>query len=174
MSDAMADPGLAPRAPREDHVLDPNFEEEKFEFIYRQLANVMLQLYRLQFDRIGSLLQDKKGHISVSGRPLIQGTPDTLLSASSNSDSKSWYAALAEMPITQFTFQHNDSTLDEDDARDEFVARLFIRQLVSDDRLTSTVDNQSTRQSDPRLFSEDFRPSNILVDKDLRIASVID
>ncbi|KZZ92058.1 hypothetical protein AAL_06268 [Moelleriella libera RCEF 2490] len=39
MSDAMADPSLAPR---KDDALDPNIEEEKLEFIYTQLANVML------------------------------------------------------------------------------------------------------------------------------------
>lgn len=180
MSDAMADSSLAPG---EDHVLDPNIEEEKLEFFYRQLANVLLQLSRLQFNRIGSLLQDETGHISVSGRPLIQnmshlmqftGTPDAVLPSSPYPDIKSWYAALADMHIAQFTFQHNDAILDEDDARDKFVARLLFRQLVYEDRLTSTADGQSTRQPDIRLFSEDLRPSNVLLDKDLRIAGVID
>lgn len=49
MSDAMADPSLAPV---EDHVLDPNTEGEKLELFYRQLANVLLQLSTLQFDTV--------------------------------------------------------------------------------------------------------------------------
>jgi hypothetical protein len=180
MSDALADPSLAPG---EDHVLNPNIEEEKLEFLLRQLANVLLQLSRLQFDRIGSLMEDGKGHISVSGRPLIQnmshlmqftGMPDAMLPSSAYSDIKSWYSALADMHIAHFTFQHNDAILDEDDARDKFVSRLLFRQLVSEDRLTSKTDDQDMRLPDIRLFSEDFRPSNILIDKDLRIAGVID
>ncbi|KAH8177901.1 phosphotransferase enzyme family protein [Sarocladium implicatum] len=180
MSDAMADASLAPG---EDHVLDPNIEAEKLEFFYRQLANVLLQLSRLQFNKVGSLLQDGKGNISASGRPLIQnmshlmqftGMPDAMLPSSPYADIKSWYAALAEMHIAQFTFQHNDAILDEYDAKDKFVARLLFRQLVSEDRLVSTADGESMHQPDIRLFSEDLRPSNILLDKDLRIAGVID
>ncbi|KAM0303906.1 hypothetical protein ACHAPM_003479 [Fusarium culmorum] len=176
MSDAMVDPNLAPG---EDHVLDPNIEEEKLEFFYRQLADILLQLSKIQFDRVGSLLQDETGCISVAGRPLIQNmshlmqfteAPDAMLPSSPYPDIKSWYAALADMHIAQFTFQHNDAILDEDDARDKFVARLLFRQLVSEGRLTSTVDDQQGT----RLFMEDFRPSNILVDKDLRIVGAID
>ncbi|KAF0634887.1 hypothetical protein FPSE5266_08300 [Fusarium pseudograminearum] len=176
MSDAMVDPNLAPG---EDHVLNPNIEEEKLEFFYRQLANILLQLSKIQFDRVGSLLQDETGCISVVGRPIIQNmshlmqfteAPDAMLPSSPYPDIKSWYTALADMHIAQFTFQHNDAILDEDDARDKFVARLLFRQLVSEGRLTSTVDDQQGT----RLFLEDFRPSNILVDKNLHIVGVID
>ena len=180
MSDAMADPSLAPE---EDHVLDPNIEDKKLEFFYRQLANVLLQLSKLRFNCVGSLLQGNHGHISPFERPIIQnmshlmqftGTPDAMLPSSPYHDIKSWYAALADMHIAQFTFQHNDAILDEDDARDKFVARLLFRDLIAKDRLTFTADDASTCQSDIRLFSEDLRPSNILLDKDLRIAGVID
>ncbi|KAF4996597.1 hypothetical protein FDECE_12366 [Fusarium decemcellulare] len=164
MSGAMADPSLAPG---EDHMLDPNIKGEKPEFFCKHLVNVLLQLSRLQFNRVGSLLQDEKGHISVSGRPLIHnmshlmqftGTSDAVLPSSPYPDIKSWYATLAEMHIAQFTFQHNGAMLDEDDARDRFVARLLFRQLVSEDCLISTADGQNSRQPGIRLFSEDFRP----------------
>jgi hypothetical protein len=135
MSDAMADPRLAPG---EEHVLDPNIEGERLECFFRQLANVLLQLPRLRFNHVGSLLQDEKGRISVSGRPPTQnmshlmqltGMPDAVLPSSPDPNIKSCYTALADMHIAQFTFQRNDDTLDEDDARDKFVARLLLGNL---------------------------------------------
>lgn len=52
------------------HILDPNITEPKLEFLYGQMANILLQLSTLTFPRIGSLDEDADGQISVSGRPL--------------------------------------------------------------------------------------------------------
>lgn len=67
MSEALKDASLEIDEP---HILDPNITEAKLEFLYRQIANILLQLSTLTFPRIGSLDQDADGHISVSGKQL--------------------------------------------------------------------------------------------------------
>lgn len=110
MSDALNDPTLESD---ESHVLDPSICEQKLEFLYRQLANIVLQLSTLTFPSIGSLVQDKDGKFSVSGRPLIQnmnslleftGVTPKLLPCQPHSTSDEWYSALADMHLAQLAF----------------------------------------------------------------------
>lgn len=173
MSDALKDPTLGPD---ESHVLDADISEDKLKFLYRQMANILLQLSRLTFPKIGSLVQEDDGSFSVSGRPLIQnmnslvefaGVVPSLLPSQQYDTSAEWYAAMADMHMAQLAFQHNDAVLDEDDVRDKYVARQLFRRLVSSGQL---------HDCDPtfRLYSEDLRPSNVLIDQDLRVVGVID
>lgn len=182
MSDALKDPTLQPD---EDHVLDPDISEQKLEFLYGQMANILLQLSALTFPQIGSLVQGVDGRFSVSGRPLIQnmnslieftGISATLLPSQQYSSADEWYSALADMHFAQLTFQRNDAVLDEDDTRDKYVARQLFRRLASKGQLSSGFEGGDIPNitSTFRLFSEDFRPSNVLIDKDLRVVGVID
>lgn len=181
MSEAMNDPALEPD---EGHVLDPNISEQKLELCYSQMANILLQLSTIKFPRIGSLVEEKNGHFSVSGRPitdnmnsLLEFTGLTTLSPSRPySTSKEWYSALADMHLAQLTFQHNNAVDDEDDARDKYVARQLFRQLASEGRLTSDAELEEGHDDAESflLFSLDLRPSNVLIDKDLRVVGVID
>ncbi|KAI1737745.1 phosphotransferase family protein [Xylaria scruposa] len=181
MSEALKDPALEPD---ERHELDPNISAEKLEFLYRQMANIVLQLSTLTFPRIGSLVEDKDGQFSASGRPLIQNMnhlieftdmPPTLLPSQSYSTSDEWYSALADMHMAQLVFQHNDAVVDEDDARDKYVARQLFRRLASKGQLTNDDDDGNDgKPSMFPLFSSDLRPSNVLIDKDLKVVGVID
>ncbi|KAI1655445.1 hypothetical protein F4813DRAFT_381989 [Daldinia decipiens] len=182
MSDALKDPALEPD---ESHVLDPTIDEGRLELLYGQMANIVLQLSTLKFPRIGSLNQDEHGDISVSGRPLIQnmnslmefaGVAPTLLPSRSYDASNGWFCALADMHLAQLTFQHNDAILDEDDERDKYVARQLFRRLASEGRLTPGLDAKKKEADDSsfRLYSEDLRPSNVLIDKDDHVVGVID
>lgn len=184
MSEALNDPVINSS---ESHVLDPNVSTEKLEVLYRQMANIVLQLSTLTFDRIGSLVQDEVGGFHVSGRPLTMNmnsilefteAPPSLLPNRQYSTATKWYSALADMHLTQLAFQHNDAVEDEDDARDKYVARQLFRRLAAEGRLASGFDTDEDHQSGQetvfRLFSEDLRPSNVLIDKDLRVVGVID
>ena len=52
-------------------VLDPDVRAEKLEFLYGEMANILLQLSSLKFPRIGSLAQAHEGDsITVQRRPL--------------------------------------------------------------------------------------------------------
>ncbi|ELR07249.1 hypothetical protein GMDG_08320 [Pseudogymnoascus destructans 20631-21] len=104
------------------------------------------------------------------------GFTPTLLPSQQYSSSDEWYSALADIHLAQLTFQHNDAVLDEDDARDKYVARQLFRRLASDGRLDSGFEMKDNRNSASkfRLYSEDLRPSNVLIDKDLCVVGVID
>lgn len=182
MSDALNDPLIEAD---KSHVLEVNISQQKLEFLYRQMANIILQLSALTFPRIGSLVQDQDGHFSVSGRPLIQnmnslvefaGVSPSLLPSQRYATSTEWYSAMADMHLAQVMFQHNDAVLDEEDARDKYVARQLFRRLASNERLAIGVDAEDdyTCESMFRLYSEDLRPSKVLIDKDLCVVGVID
>lgn len=103
----------------------------------------------------------------------------TLLPSQQYSTADEWYSALADMHLSQFVFQRNDAVKDddEDDARDKYVARQLFRRLASKGQLSSQSeagDASDTTMSPFRLFYEDLRPSNVLIDKDLRVVGVID
>ncbi|KAK0391426.1 hypothetical protein NLU13_0926 [Sarocladium strictum] len=184
MSEALNDPVINSS---ESHVLDPNVRTEKLEVLYRQMANIILQLSTLTFDRIGSLVQGEDGGFHVSGRPLTMNmnsilefteAPPSLLPNRQYSTATEWYSALADMHLMQLVFQHNDAVEDEEDARDKYVARQLFRRLAAEGRLESDFDtnedHQTGKEAAFRMFSEDLRPSNVLIDKELRVVGVID
>ncbi|KAI1119030.1 phosphotransferase family protein [Nemania sp. NC0429] len=182
MSEAMIDPDLEFDAP---HVLDSKISEQKLEFLYRQMADILLQLSTARFPRIGSLVEEKDGRFSVSGRPITDnmntlleftGLTPALLPSQPCSTSNKWYSALADMHLAQLTFQHNGAVDDEDDARDKYVARQLFRQLASQGKLgvEPELDDSHGNARPFILYSEDLHPSNVLIDKDLRVVGVID
>jgi hypothetical protein len=100
-----------------------------------------------------------------------------LLPSQPYSTSEEWYSALADMHLAQLTFQHNDAVTDEDEARDKYVARQLFRQLTSDGQLTSQFKSHEEDPNTPTsslIYCSDLRPSNVLIDKDLRVVGVID
>lgn len=110
LSEALKDPSLEIDDP---HILDPNISEPKLEFLYGQMANILLQLSTLTLPRIGSLDQDADEQISVSGRPLtmnmnnvVEFTNNIPLSIlptqpQNYSTTSEWYSALADVHLTQ-------------------------------------------------------------------------
>ena len=169
------------RTPDKRPLLDPDISEEKLEFLYSQMANILLQLFSLKFPRIGSLVEGNGGDsVSIKGRPLIANMNDLVVHTSAPlstlpsrtyTSTGEWYNALADMHVAQLTFQHNDAVEDEEDAYDKFTARQLFRNLATGRRLTPYP-----LESDNgfRLYSEDFRPANVLLNKDLRVVGVID
>ncbi|KAK4208067.1 hypothetical protein QBC37DRAFT_432541 [Rhypophila decipiens] len=114
---------------------------------------------------------------------------------------REWYTALAGMHKAQLVFQQGDCVEDEDDARDKYVARELFESLAASDRLFaiwdlasesddsthslskfgsvpspwSTVAGDNVPSSSGfRLFSEDLRPANVLLDRDLKVVGVVD
>ena len=78
--------------------------------------------------------------------------------------------------MAHLTFQHNDAIDSEDDARDKYVAHYLLRKLAREKRLAAGFGNRdgNGKQENFKLWCEDLRPSNVLVDKDLRVVGVID
>lgn len=183
-------------------VLEPNVSETLLSKLYEEVARCLLQLSRLSFDRIVSLSETDEGSFSVIGRPLcknmndisrLANIPHSVLPPEAKSYSKTdeWYVALAEMHIAQLIFQHNDLVTTEDDCRNKFVARQLFRRLAKDHCLLSLgfADDSWSAQSKSwpsqllpapsnvesfRLWANDFRPGNILLDESADLAAVID
>lgn len=142
MSRALLDPE---RAVSERPVLDLEIGEDKLEFLYAQMANILLQLSALEFPRIGSLVENEgDDSISIKGRPLIQNMndlvvhtnmPPRILPSQTYDSADEWYIALADMHMAQLAFQHNDAVEDEEDARDKYTARQLFRNLAIGKRL---------------------------------------
>ncbi|KAM5358364.1 hypothetical protein ACJZ2D_015349 [Fusarium nematophilum] len=173
---------LDPESPIDERpVLDPNITEEKLELLYGQMANILLQLSTLKLPRIGSLVMNKDDDsISVEGRPLISNmndiavhtnAPESVLPSQTYTSTHEWYSALGDMHVAQLVFQHNDAVEDREDAYDKSIARQLFRNLATGGRL---IPELSDSEGDFRLFSEDFRPTNVLLDEDLRVVGVID
>ncbi|KAK7727625.1 hypothetical protein SLS63_007067 [Diaporthe eres] len=104
--------------------------------------------------------------------------------------SDAWYVALAEMQIATLLFQHNDMVSSEDDCRNKYVARQLFRRLAKQGRLGTfgfaeddwSTQSQHARATLPmpdgsgsfRLWADDFRPANVLVDGNDEIIGAID
>ncbi|KAJ9130148.1 Phosphotransferase [Pleurostoma richardsiae] len=184
------------------HMLDPDISEEVLEDFYGKVAVYLLQLFKLSFPRIGSLAQTGENTFSVVGRPITQNMNSMLQLANiphvtlppkdrTYRTADEWYLALAEMHIAQLVFQHNDLVATADDCRNKYVARQLFRRLAKQGRLSSfgfAEDDWSAQSKSQtsmlcpapssttsfRLWCDDFRAGNILLDETDEIAAFID
>ncbi|KAM7210810.1 Protein kinase-like domain containing protein [Rhypophila decipiens] len=125
--------------------------------------------------------EDARMCAKVGGRPLTVNMIDLVTDTGAPHDvflppsqtfisAREWYTALAGMHKAQLVFQQGDCVEDEDDARDKYVARELFESLAASDRLFAIWDLDSKF----RLFSEDLRPANVLLDRDLKVVGVVD
>ncbi|KAJ2895228.1 hypothetical protein MKZ38_006759 [Zalerion maritima] len=185
------------------HALDPNVSESTLEAIWGKVARCLLQLSRITFPRIGSLVEANEGAYEVAGRPITHNMTDMVRLANiprgvlppkgkTYETADEWYTALADMHIAQLIFQHNDLVTSEDDCRNKYVARQIFRKLAKQGRLSTfgfAEDNWSAQSSkipaptlSPapsgsdffRLWGDDFRAGNILLTGSDEIAALID
>ncbi|RDL41505.1 Uncharacterized protein BP5553_01484 [Venustampulla echinocandica] len=133
IADVLNTPG---RPLGEKPVLDPHIDEEKLEYVYRQMADIMLQLSKCDFSRIGSL--------GMRERSINDDDSDPELS-----------------------FQRNQAIKSADDCRKKYIARQLFRKLAAEGRIAGD-------RSPFKLWWDDLRPANVLVDADHRIVGVID
>ncbi|EWY89111.1 hypothetical protein FOYG_10051 [Fusarium oxysporum NRRL 32931] len=158
MSDALADPG---KDPGEIRVLDPEIHEEDLRRIYGKMCRLLIQLFEPTLQTIGSLVEVGNNH-SVAGRPITHNMND----------------------------MHNDLVDSEDDCRNKYVARYLFHLLAKKGHLSAfgfLEDNWSAQSqslelscSMPcgtdsfRLWCDDLRPQNILLDHHDNIVAALD
>ncbi|KAL2020614.1 hypothetical protein VTK56DRAFT_8104 [Thermocarpiscus australiensis] len=189
--------------PNAQHVLDPNVPEDALEDLWSKVARCLLQLARLSFPRIGGLVEVSENSYDVAGRPITHNMTDMVRLANipravlppegeTYDSADEWYVALAEMHLAQLVFQHNDLVKSEDDCRNKYVARQIFRRLAKQGRLStfgfaedtwsahSSITAPSTLSPAPdgagpfRLWGDDFRAGNILLNQSDDIVAVID
>lgn len=185
----------------ETAVLDPNISEAKLKALYLKMARCVLQLAQPTFPRIGALAEAGPNSHCVAGRPItlnmsnmvqLSNVPKSIFPSEGTAyqTADAWYEALAEMQLATLLFQHNDMISSEDDCRNKYVARQLFRRLAKQGRLATfgfaeddwSAQSQHARATlampngsgSFRLWADDFRPANILVDGNDEILGAID
>lgn len=161
--------------------LNPNIEESKLEFFYAQVADILLELSKPCFDKIGSVVRASNGvDWTITARPLTMNMnelvqlgnfPPRKLPDSTFETASSYFLSLAETAMMHLTTQRNDAVDSEDGCRAKYVARKLFKKLASEDRLRG----EAMPDTGPfRLFCDDLRRTNILLDENMKIVAVLD
>lgn len=169
-------------------VLNPYVDIATLRRAYRSMAVILLKLSEHHFSKIGNLSSDKSGDFSVGRRPItLNGNkivtlgnvqpgrlsdPMMLSPVSPPSlgpflDATTYLISLADHHILHLTTRCDNAIKDEDDCRKKFIARCLFRQIAAQF-------SQKYKHGPFMLFCDDFHPSNILVDEDLRVKGVVD
>ncbi|KAG5664368.1 hypothetical protein KAF25_008102 [Fusarium avenaceum] len=192
----------APREDLNDTaVLRPDISEAKLKSLYVEMARCVLQLAQPTFPCIGALVEIAPGSHKVLGRPVtlnmnnmvqLSSIPKSIFPSEGTTyeTADGWYTVLAGMQIATLIFQHNDMVSSEDDCRTKYVARQLFRRLAKQGRLSDfgfAEDNWSAysrnvgaRLPSPdgsgsfRLWSDDFRLANVLIDDRDHVIEAID
>jgi aminoglycoside phosphotransferase (APT) family kinase protein len=158
-------------------VLGPKISNLHLKRAYREMAQIVLELSKPVFPRIGALTQDESKTWTVTKRPLtlnmnelaeLANYPPQEFPTHSFGNAADYFEALATQQLCHLRTQRNDAATDEADCRKKYIARCLFRKIARD---IST----EYRNGPFRLFCDDFRPSNVLIsDTNLTIAGVID
>ncbi|ODM20999.1 hypothetical protein SI65_04052 [Aspergillus cristatus] len=162
------------QADYKEHILNPDIDEKTLEILYGQMAGILLELWKLGFDRIGSLRLDEAGKPSIEGPPLTRHLDELIRTSNVNNctptgvyhTSFDYIFSLLEMQKIHLERQRN-SVFDAKDCREKYTCRHLMKTIA-----LSFIRNNN---GPFKLFSDDLRPENVLVDKDtLQITAVID
>lgn len=164
-------------------ILDPDFNKDELEQLYGELAHILLQLSRPSLCHIGSLGQIDDFTWEVAHRPLsmpmnelirLGSLPQTCLPSLDTTfdTASSYFESLAELHIMHLMNQRNDAVDSADDCRRKFVARCLFRKLAREKILT---ERWASFENGPfKLWCDDLRPGNVLLNEDSKIAAVVD
>lgn len=183
-------------------VLDPNISDDFLEDLYKKVAGCLLELSQHIFLRIGSLVESGEGCYSVAARPITRdmndmlqlgGIPRSVLPPREKTyeTAVEYYTELADMHLAQLAFQHNDLVASADDCRNKYVARQIFRRLAKEGKISTfgfKEDNWSAQSKTMsaiispappnagsfRLYCDDLRAGNVLLDDSDNIAAIID
>lgn len=189
--------------PSASHILDLEVPFTTLGTLWTQVAQCILKMVRLRFPRIGSLLETSTQVYEVAARPITHNMTDMVRLANiprcllpeqdkTYTSADAWYTALAEMHIAQLVFQRNDAVVSETDCRNKFVSRQIFRRLAKEGKLfkfgfaedtwsaqslempPSTLCPAPSGTDDFRIWGDDFRAGNILLDSSDNITALID
>ena len=160
-------------------ILDPSIDIDKLEMLYRQLADILLQLSLLPLPKIGSLAQIDDSTWEINHRPLSVGMnelvrlgtlPRSELPTTTLMTASSYFKILAELHLKHLFHQQNDAVDSANDCRRRFVARQLFSKLASDSQLVSSKNDHGPF----KMWCDDLRPAHILINENLQIVGIID
>ncbi|KAL2009498.1 hypothetical protein VTN00DRAFT_5305 [Thermoascus crustaceus] len=173
--------------------LDPHMEDGKLRFFYGQVADICWNCPSRRLiglvagDCSSSTSSTFRSTIIIKDRPLtlnmselvqMGNFPRSKLPSSTFDTASSYYQMFAETKLVHLSTQRNDAVESEEDCCRKYVARQLFRRLASTSRLSnSNSNNSNTPDTDTgppfKLFCDDLRPTNILLDENIRIVAVI-
>ncbi|KKK21845.1 hypothetical protein ARAM_002895 [Aspergillus rambellii] len=153
------------------HLLE---DKTRRQTLFRDLANIMVSLNRTQFPQIGSLTLNNNGEVSLTNRPLTlrlqtfenEGIP-TIPRDSTYRAVEPYILDLLQCHDNRIYYQPN-AIHDLNDGQEQFAALTIMRGL-----LCQFISRQY--RNGPLVFTlTDLHPSNIFVDNNWHITSLID
>lgn len=159
-------------------ILNPDIDEATLALVYMQLADILLQLSEHNFEHIGAISKDDQGVWSVQSRPwtynmnelaTVGDYPINRFPKHKFSRASTYLQELVTQHLIHLEAQPNIIE-DRDDCRKKYLARHLFQQLIKDRNDVASMDDSGPF----KLFCDDFRPSNILVDESLKIVAVPD
>ncbi|OAQ99366.1 hypothetical protein LLEC1_07137 [Akanthomyces lecanii] len=173
MGRALNTPELSEEQPP---VLNPKLDPTELKKLCRLAARALLDLWKLEFDAIGSPELIEEAPCRVTRRPLTRRMNELVamggcrradLPQLAFTSTQKYFVALAQLHIDHLAYQQNDAFSDELDCTRKYAARLLFRRMMNS-REPSACD-----EGPFKLWCDDFRPTNILLSGD-NIAGVID
>ncbi|ESZ89981.1 phosphotransferase enzyme family protein [Sclerotinia borealis F-4128] len=156
--------------------LNPKISDRALKVAYRAMANIVLELSKPEFTRIGCLVKTGE-EFDIGRRPLSIRLSELSISAnlapehltqSTFASSTEYFDLLAEQHLSQLRYQRNDVVENELDCKKKYISRCLFRRVVR--QVSAEYVNEPFR-----LFCDDFRPSNVLANMErLQISAVID
>ncbi|GIK03864.1 hypothetical protein Aspvir_007939 [Aspergillus viridinutans] len=162
--------------PGKEDILNPDIDPRTLGLLYSQMAEILLELWNLNFDSIGCLGQDKQsGQYMVDGPPLTLEVNELMRTCGLGNrtpsgvyhSSTDYIASLLQLQSTHLREQRN-SVYDFEDCREKYACRHLMKAIALD--FISQEDNHGPF----KLFCDDFGPGNVLVDDSLHVTGVID
>ena len=172
MSDYMRKQGT----PDKVAVLDPDLDENILKTLYGRMAEILLELWKLDFDRIGSLSMDEStGTWTISRRPLTVDMNELIRACGLNdctpartyTSSTDYIMSLIDLQWENLRQQRN-SVYRSEYCRQKYTCRYLMQAIAP--HFILRRDNYGPF----KLFSDDLSPNNVLVDDNLNVTAVID
>ncbi|KAG9235339.1 hypothetical protein BJ875DRAFT_399272 [Amylocarpus encephaloides] len=150
--------------------LRSDIDEKVQEIVYRQVANILLELSEHRFDRIGSLSFDDGDPYSVTARPLtLKMNEVARVGGVVNDDhlkapfeSTGDYLNHVGQQNLDHLLKQRNSIDDADDARRKYINR-HLFQAMTPSYISKEHNYVFT------IFCDDFRASNFILDDDLKL-----
>lgn len=118
--------------------LSPDVSSSELSRAYRAMADIMLELHRLPFPRIGAIANVSR-QWKVGKRPLtlnmnelvrVGNYPPSDFSQSSFQTASEYFQELARQQYLHLQYQRNDAITDKHDCRKMYVARCLFRKIA--------------------------------------------
>lgn len=173
MSDVLRKEDTDPK----EAILDPGIDQRTLQTLYGQMAEILLELWDLNFEAIGSLaLKEQAGTHAIAGRPLTIemnelirtcGLKESVFEDRVYHSTTDYIASLLEQQSKHLEQQRN-SIYDSMDCREKYACRHLMKAIA-----LNFID-RATNYGPFQLFCDDLCPGNVLVDDTLQVTGVID